>query len=48
MTDLHSDLKVPVDKLRWRLDRDAFGFSSTDDLEPLDDIIGQDIFHLVF
>ena len=41
MTDLHSAFKVPVDKLRWRLDREAFGFSSTDDLEPLEDIIGQ-------
>jgi lon-related putative ATP-dependent protease len=41
MTDLYSALKVPVEKLRWRLDRAAFGFSSTDDLEPRDDIIGQ-------
>lgn len=41
MTDAYTDLRVPVDKLRWRLDRDALGFSSTDDLEPLEDIIGQ-------
>jgi len=36
-----SDKKVPVEKLRWRLDPAALPFESTDDLEPLKDIIGQ-------
>ncbi|MCD6294075.1 MAG: AAA family ATPase, partial [Deltaproteobacteria bacterium] len=33
--------EVPVDKLRWRLDPATLPFKSTDDLEPLDEIVGQ-------
>ncbi len=34
--------EVPADQLRWRLDPATLPFSSTDDLEPLDEIIGQE------
>ena len=34
--------EVPVDKLRWRLDPATLPFKSTDDLEPLDEIVGQE------
>jgi len=33
--------EVSVDKLRWRLDPATLTFKSTDDLEPLDEIVGQ-------
>ena len=33
--------EVPVDDLRWRLDQAALSFKTTDDLEPLKEIIGQ-------
>ncbi len=33
--------EVPVEDLRWRLDQAAFSFKTTDDLEPLKEIIGQ-------
>ena len=33
--------EVPVEDLRWRLDQAAFTFKTTDDLEPLNEIIGQ-------
>jgi len=33
--------EVPVHKLRWRLDPATLPFKSTDDLEPLDEIVGQ-------
>ena len=33
--------EIPVDDLRWRLDPAAFSFKTTDDLEPLKEIIGQ-------
>lgn len=33
--------EVPLDKLRWRLDPATLPFESTDDLEPLDEIVGQ-------
>jgi len=33
--------EVPLDKLRWRLDPATLPFKSTDDLEPLDEIVGQ-------
>lgn len=42
MTTTHSAYKVAVDKLRWRLDPASLPFSSTDELDPLDTIIGQD------
>ena len=36
-----SDNRVPVDKLRWRVDPATLPFESTEDLEPLKEIIGQ-------
>ena len=33
--------EVPVEKLRWRFDPASFSFKTTDDLEPLKEIIGQ-------
>ena len=33
--------EIPVDDLRWRLDQATFSFKTTDDLEPLKEIIGQ-------
>jgi len=33
---------IPVEKLRWRLDPATFPFATTDELEPLKTIIGQD------
>jgi len=33
--------EVPIDKLRWRLDPATLTFKNTDDLEPLDEIVGQ-------
>ena len=33
--------EVPLDKLRWRLDPATLPFENTDDLEPLDEIVGQ-------
>jgi len=33
--------EVPIEKLRWRLDPATLPFKSTDDLEPLDEIVGQ-------
>lgn len=36
-----SPYKVPVDKLRWRLDAKKLPFKRTDDLQPLKEIIGQ-------
>lgn len=34
--------EVPVEMLRWRLDPATLPFESTDDLKPLDEIVGQD------
>jgi len=36
-----SDKEVPVDQLRWRLDPATLPFETTEDLEPLKEIIGQ-------
>jgi len=36
-----SDHKVPLEKLRWRLDPAALPFETTEDLEPLTETIGQ-------
>jgi lon-related putative ATP-dependent protease len=33
--------EVPIDKMRWRLDPSELRFKTTDELEPLDEIIGQ-------
>jgi ATP-dependent Lon protease len=41
LSNLREELKVPVDKLRWCLDRSTLGFASTDELEKLEEIIGQ-------
>ncbi len=37
-----SRFQVPVDKLRWRLDPSTLPFESTDELNPLTEIIGQE------
>jgi lon-related putative ATP-dependent protease len=36
-----SDYKVPLEKLRWRLDPATLPFETTEDLKPLTEIIGQ-------
>ena len=36
-----SDRKVPIDKLRWQLDPAKLAFETTENLEPLKEIIGQ-------
>jgi ATP-dependent Lon protease len=36
------DRKAPPDQLRWRLDPASLPFQTTDDLQPLEEIIGQD------
>jgi ATP-dependent Lon protease len=41
MHNLYEELKVPVDKLRWRLDRNTLTFASTDELPKQEEIIGQ-------
>ncbi|MCH7554041.1 MAG: AAA family ATPase, partial [Chloroflexi bacterium] len=37
-----SRFEVPVEKLRWRCDVGCFTFQCTDELEPLQEFIGQD------
>ncbi len=32
--------QVPIEKLRWRLDPATLSFDTTDDLEPLKEIVG--------
>jgi hypothetical protein len=34
--------KVSVDRLRWRCDPSLFPFKTTDEIEPLEGILGQD------
>ena len=34
--------EIPIEKLRWRCDVSNFSFSTTEDLEPLPTILGQD------
>lgn len=41
MNDGTTHLKVPVEQLRWRLDPQALSFETTQDLEPLKEIVGQ-------
>jgi len=36
-----SDKEVPVEKLRWRLNPATLPFKTTEDLDPLKEIIGQ-------
>jgi lon-related putative ATP-dependent protease len=42
MTAQKSPKEVPVEKLRWRLDPATLPFETTDDLQPLEQIIGQE------
>ena len=42
MPDDKSYSEVPLENLRWRLDPAIFSFETTQDLEPLKEIIGQD------
>ena len=37
-----SDKRVAIEKLRWRLDPATLPFETTTDLDPIEDIIGQD------
>ncbi len=37
-----SDKEVPIENLRWRLDTAKIPFETTEDLKPLQDIIGQE------
>jgi lon-related putative ATP-dependent protease len=41
MTTKKTGKEVPLDKLRWRLDPSDLHFKTTEELEPLDEIIGQ-------
>jgi lon-related putative ATP-dependent protease len=41
MANAATQTRVPVEKLRWRLDPAALSFETTDDLEPLKEIVGQ-------
>jgi ATP-dependent Lon protease len=41
MNNTDKKFKVSVDKLRWSIDGSAFSFTSTDELEKLEEIIGQ-------
>lgn len=34
--------RVPVERLRWKCEPTEFAFETTDDLEPIDDIVGQE------
>jgi hypothetical protein len=40
--DTLSNTKVPVEKLRWRMDPARLIFETTNSLKPLEQIIGQD------
>ena len=42
MSQATANLEVPVEQLRWRLDPATLAFETTQDIEPLRDIIGQD------
>ena len=41
MSRKKSYTQVPVEKLRWRLDPATLSFDTTDDLKPLEEIVGQ-------
>jgi len=41
MPEKKTDREVPVEKLRWRLDPATLPFDTTEDLKPLEEIIGQ-------
>ncbi|MBT8491047.1 MAG: AAA family ATPase, partial [Deltaproteobacteria bacterium] len=36
-----SNKKVPIDQLRWKLDPATLPFETTEDIEPLREIVGQ-------
>ncbi|SEL98692.1 ATP-dependent Lon protease [Syntrophus gentianae] len=42
MSDLKSLLAIPPEKLRWKLDPQTLPFETTSELDPLQEIIGQD------
>jgi len=42
METLLKRVELKTDELRWRLDPSTLPFDTTDDIEPLDEIIGQD------
>jgi len=42
MSDLQSLLSIPPEKLRWKLDPRTLPFETTAELDPLQEIIGQD------
>ena len=39
---MSESLRLTPDKLRWILDTSTLPFAATDELEPLDEILGQD------
>lgn len=41
MNESITHLKVPVKQLRWRLDPQTFSFETTQELDPLTEIVGQ-------
>ncbi|MFP4316929.1 MAG: Lon protease family protein [Desulfovibrionales bacterium] len=38
----HTKSEIPVEKLRWKLDPSTLPFASTEDLKPLEGIVGQE------
>ena len=42
MSEMESARRIPVEKLRWRLDPETLSFETTRDLQPLAEIIGQE------
>ena len=42
MAPVAAQLEVPIEKLRWRLEPETLAFETTDDLQSLEEIIGQD------
>jgi hypothetical protein len=42
MVTLPKHVELKTDELRWRLDPSTLPFDTTDDIEPLEEIIGQD------
>ena len=42
MVKLPKRAELKTDELRWRLDLSTLPFDTTDDIEPLEEIIGQD------
>jgi predicted ATP-dependent protease len=42
MSDAFTALEVPIEKLRWRCDPSSLPFETTDDLTPLEGMLGQE------